>query len=32
MQFIISNWYLILGIVVVLFLLVWGPLTQLLHG
>jgi rhodanese-related sulfurtransferase len=32
MQFIISNWYLVLGIVVVLFLLVWGPLTQLLHG
>ncbi len=32
MQFIINNWYLILGIVVVLGMLVWGPLTQLLHG
>jgi rhodanese-related sulfurtransferase len=32
MQFAINNWYLILGIVVVLGMLVWGPLTQLLHG
>ena len=32
MQFIINNWYLILGVVVVLAMLVWGPLTQLLHG
>ncbi len=32
MQFVINNWYLILGIVVVLAMLVWGPLTQLLHG
>jgi rhodanese-related sulfurtransferase len=32
MQFIINNWYLILGVVVVLGMLVWGPLTQLLHG
>ena len=32
MQFVVNNWYLILGIVVVLAMLVWGPLTQLLHG
>jgi len=32
MQFIINNWYLVLGIVVVLTMLAWGPLTQLLHG
>lgn len=32
MQFVINNWYLVLGIVVVLTMLVWGPLTQLLHG
>ena len=32
MQFIINNWYLVLGIVVVLAMLAWGPLTQLLHG
>lgn len=32
MQFIVNNWYLILGVVVVLAMLVWGPLTQLLHG
>ena len=32
MQFIVNNWYLILGIVVVLAMLAWGPLTQLLHG
>ena len=32
MQFAVNNWYLILGIVVVLTMLVWGPLTQLLHG
>jgi rhodanese-related sulfurtransferase len=32
MQFVVNNWYLILGIVVVLSMLVWGPLTQLLHG
>jgi len=32
MQFIINNWYLILGIVIVLAMLAWGPLTQLLHG
>jgi len=32
MQFVIHNWYLVLGIVVVLGMLVWGPLTQLLHG
>ena len=32
MQFIVNNWYLILGIVAVLAMLAWGPLTQLLHG
>ena len=32
MQFVVNNWYLVLGIVVVLTMLVWGPLTQLLHG
>jgi rhodanese-related sulfurtransferase len=32
MQFIIHNWYLVLGIVVVLSMLAWGPLTQLMHG
>jgi len=32
MQFVVNNWYLILGIVVVLVMLSWGPLTQLLHG
>jgi rhodanese-related sulfurtransferase len=32
MQFIIHNWYLILGIVVVLSMLTWGPLTQLMNG
>jgi rhodanese-related sulfurtransferase len=32
MQFIINNWYLVLGIIVVLAMLVWGPLTQLLNG
>jgi rhodanese-related sulfurtransferase len=32
MQFVVHNWYLILGIVVVLTMLAWGPLTQLLHG
>ena len=32
MQFVVNNWYLILGIVIVLAMLAWGPLTQLLHG
>ena len=31
-QFIAHNWYLVLGIVVVLALLSWETLTQLLHG
>ncbi|MDH4134216.1 MAG: rhodanese-like domain-containing protein [Gammaproteobacteria bacterium] len=32
MQFILNNWSLVLGIVVVLFMLVWGPLRQLIYG
>ena len=32
MQFAVNNWYLILGIVIVLGMLAYGPLTQLLHG
>jgi rhodanese-related sulfurtransferase len=32
MQFVVNNWYLILGIIVVLAMLAWGPLSQLLHG
>lgn len=32
MQFIINNWYLILGILIVLGMLAYGPVTQLLHG
>lgn len=32
MQFAANNWYLILGIVMVLAMLVYAPLTQLRHG
>lgn len=32
MQFVANNWYLILGIVLTLAILAYGPLTQLLHG
>lgn len=32
MHFITTNWYLILGILIVLGMLAYGPLTQLLHG
>jgi len=32
MQFVINNWYLFLGIAVVLAMLVWGPLQQLIYG
>jgi rhodanese-related sulfurtransferase len=32
MQFILNNWYLFLGLFVVLFLLVWGPLRQMMYG
>jgi rhodanese-related sulfurtransferase len=32
MQFAVNNWHLILGIVLVLAVLAYGPLTQLLHG
>lgn len=32
MQFILNNWSLVLGIVVVLFMLVWGPLRQMIYG
>ncbi len=32
MQFVVNNWYLILGIVMVFAMLAYGPLTQLLHG
>jgi len=32
MQFVIHNWYLFLGIAVVLAMLVWGPLQQMLYG
>jgi rhodanese-related sulfurtransferase len=32
MQFILNNWYLFLGLIVVLFLLVWGPLRQMIYG
>ena len=32
MQFAANNWYLILGIVIVLAMLVYAPLTQLRHG
>ena len=32
MQFAVNNWYLILGIVIILGMLAYGPLTQLLHG
>lgn len=32
MQFAINNWYLILGVLIVLGMLAYGPLTQLMHG
>ena len=32
MQFVANNWHLFLGLFVVLFLLVWGPLRQRLYG
>jgi len=32
MQFVVNNWYLFLGLVVILFMLVWGPLNQLRYG
>ena len=32
MQFVINNWYLFLGLFVVLFMLAWGPLRQLMYG
>lgn len=32
MQFLVNNWYLVLGILIVLGMLVYGPLTQLLNG
>jgi rhodanese-related sulfurtransferase len=32
MQFVIHNWYLFVGIVVVLVILAWGPLQQLVYG
>lgn len=32
MQFMVNNWYLILGIAMVLAMLAYGPLIQLLHG
>ncbi len=32
MQFILNNWSLVLGIVIVLFMLVWGPLRQMIYG
>lgn len=32
MQFLANNWYLVLGILIVLAMLVYGPLTQLIHG
>jgi rhodanese-related sulfurtransferase len=32
MQFVVNNWYLFLGLFVVLFMLVWGPLRQMIYG
>lgn len=32
MQFALNNWYLFLGILIVLGMLVYAPLTQLMHG
>lgn len=32
MQFVINNWYLFVGLGVVLFLLAWGPLRQMMLG
>ncbi len=32
MQFVANNWFLFVALFVVLFLLVWGPLRQLMYG